>query len=47
MSLCELCKNPVDEISTQEQAGFKLCMNCAYNYSNKDLIEIMIEGEEI
>jgi len=47
MSRCQLCKNPVDEISTQEQAGFKLCMDCAYNYSDKDLTKIMIEDEEI
>ncbi len=47
MNRCQLCKNLVDEISTQEQVGFKLCMNCAYNYSDKDLIEIMIEEEEL
>jgi len=44
---CQMCHKSVDERSTQNQAGFELCMNCAYTYSDKELIEIMIEEEEI
>tara|TARA_B100001989_G_scaffold11668_1_gene7419 strand:- start:17841 stop:17984 length:144 start_codon:yes stop_codon:yes gene_type:complete len=47
MSRCQLCKKEVDERSKQNQVGFELCMSCAYSYSDKELIEIMIEEEEI
>ncbi len=44
---CQMCHKSVDERSIQNQAGFELCMSCAYNYSDKELTEIMIEEEEI
>lgn len=44
---CQLCKKEVDERSTQNQVGFELCMECAYNYSDEELTEIMIEEGEI
>ena len=47
MSRCQLCKKEVDERTTQNQVGFELCLSCAYNYSDKELIEIMIEEEEL
>ena len=47
MSRCQLCKKEVDERSTQNQVGFELCLSCAYNYSDKELIEIMIEEGEL
>tara|TARA_B100000212_G_C27248418_1_gene479098 strand:+ start:376 stop:540 length:165 start_codon:yes stop_codon:yes gene_type:complete len=47
MSRCQLCKKEVDERSTQDQIGFELCLSCAYNYSDKSLLEIMKEKVEI
>ena len=44
---CQMCHKSVDERSTQNQAGFELCMSCAYNYSDEELTEIMIQEEEI
>ena len=47
MSRCQLCKKEVDERETQNQVGFELCLSCAYNYSDKELIEFMIEEAEL
>ena len=44
---CQMCHKSVDERSTQNQAGFELCMSCADNYSDEELTEIMIEEGEI
>ena len=47
MSRCQLCKKQVDERSTQNKVGFELCLSCAYNYSDKELIEIISGAESL
>ena len=43
MSKCYLCKKEVDERSTQNQAGYELCLTCANYHTDEELIELMEE----
>ena len=43
MSKCYLCKKEVDERSTQNQAGYELCLTCAHYHTDEELIELMEE----
>jgi len=41
MDTCNLCKKQVDERSTQDQAGYSLCLTCSNQYTDEELVEIM------
>ena len=41
MSKCQLCNKQVDEIETQEQCGYYLCLSCDCKYTDNELIQLM------